>query len=727
MKYSVLALAVLSAFSMQAMAWESESFNGTYDTIHAGEGKQLLVTNGNTATSLDGKVVTEGIGYIQNGGTLILASDDASITTHGNFYVGGDIKGVDGGDLQNLTFNGGDMTLYDATLKVAGTYTHHSTGGYGAGYLCVENKSVFEATNFVADSYYSLKVSSQGVATINNLTAAGIVRNAAGGTLNIGESARIGHLWNMSTLNAENATVVLGTEDEAMLPHDYAGNLIELNNGEVYVFGNGIDRDGDKVANSVMKVGTLIVKGNAMNADAADLIVNNMTVEKTFDNQTGATLAVNDGRAEVNKLAGEQGSIVLTNAALSAATSSDFGSVEANQSAIEVGGGFYTFTALTGEGKTLTLTDLPNTEGVTINGKDGELIVGTNADSNDHFDSASEAADKLLEVVEGLEEKDKVVIAPGAVNDGLTGIIMADGTLGEKTVQANPAMEAFTSVSALMAFQWRHDMNDLTKRMGELRTSPEGVGAWVRVYGSEQEYGAQSVTAKNNSVQIGADVDVGMGWKVGAAFNYTDGQSSYDGGEADNKAYGIAAYGTWFAENGQFVDLIAKYSRLDTDFALNGMDGSYDNNAWSVSAEYGWHWKVADVAFVEPQVEVTYGQVIGDDFTTANGVSIEQDDFESLIGRVGLRSGFYFPDNKGVIYARASVLHDFKGEMDSTARHQTAHRDLKADLGGTWFEWGFGANFNVTPNTYAYVDLERTNGGEVVENWRYNAGIRHVF
>lgn len=93
MKYSVLALAVLSAFSMQAMAWESESFNGTYDTIYAGEGKQLLVTNGNTATSLDGKVVTEGIGYIQNGGTLILASDDASITTHGNFYVGGSIKG----------------------------------------------------------------------------------------------------------------------------------------------------------------------------------------------------------------------------------------------------------------------------------------------------------------------------------------------------------------------------------------------------------------------------------------------------------------------------------------------------------------------------------------------------------------------------------------------------------------------------------------------------------
>lgn len=49
------------------------------------------------------------------------------------------------------------------------------------------------------------------------------------------------------------------------------------------------------------------------------------------------------------------------------------------------------------------------------------------------------------------------------------------------------------------------------------------------------------------------------------------------------------------------------------------------------------------------------------------------------------------------------------------------------DLGDTWVEFGIGANFNWTPNTYTYVDLERTNGGEVKENWRWNIGLRHVF
>lgn len=40
---------------------------------------------------------------------------------------------------------------------------------------------------------------------------------------------------------------------------------------------------------------------------------------------------------------------------------------------------------------------------------------------------------------------------------------------------------------------------------------------------------------------------------------------------ADNTNYGLAVYGTWFVPCGAYIDLIAKYSRMDNDFALNGM------------------------------------------------------------------------------------------------------------------------------------------------------------
>ncbi|WP_302515361.1 autotransporter outer membrane beta-barrel domain-containing protein [uncultured Sutterella sp.] len=184
--------------------------------------------------------------------------------------------------------------------------------------------------------------------------------------------------------------------------------------------------------------------------------------------------------------------------------------------------------------------------------------------------------------------------------------------------------------------------------------------------------------------------DGGAGWKVGAAFSYTDGSATYDEGDADSKSYGLGIYGTWIAQNGQFVDLIAKYSRMSTDFALNGMTGDYDNNAYSVSAEVGWHLKLGEAAFIEPQAELTYGQVIGASFTTGNGVKVEQDDFDAFIGRVGVRTGFPFPENKDLVYLRASVLHDFEGESSAVASlisDRSVRSDIRDDLGGTWCEF----------------------------------------
>lgn len=52
---------------------------------------------------------------------------------------------------------------------------------------------------------------------------------------------------------------------------------------------------------------------------------------------------------------------------------------------------------------------------------------------------------------------------------------------------------------------------------------------------------------------------------------------------------------------------------------------------------------------------------------------------------------------------------------------------LEDDLGGTWYELGIGGNFNLTDRTYTYVDLEKTFAGPVVEDWRFNIGIRSVF
>ena len=395
---------------------------------------------------------------------------------------------------------------------------------------------------------------------------------------------------------------------------------------------------------------------------------------------------------------------------------------------------------LSGEGGTLNVATTAKDGAIVKTGKlkvkassgAQNLAVNLTGITADEVSDAQEAVESAAGAVTGEASASinkKIEIAEGAVNGAITADVTGD-EVGTVSQTENSKLSALNSVTAMGTMAWRHDMNDLTKRMGELRTSPEGIGSWVRLYGSEQEYGRQDVTTKSTSVQVGSDYDVGYGWKVGGAFTYTDGSSDYANGSSDNKAYGLAAYGSWLHEGGAFVDVIAKYSRLKSDFDMSVMSGTSKNNAYSASAEFGWYVPFANVAFVEPQAEITYGVVKGDDFTTSNGVAISQKDTKALIGRLGVRTGLHFNENKGVVYARASVLRDFKGESEFTASlvfDSSVRSTVKDDIGGTYYEMGIGANYKFADNAYTYVDFERQNGGDVKEKWRWNVGLRYVW
>ena len=358
---------------------------------------------------------------------------------------------------------------------------------------------------------------------------------------------------------------------------------------------------------------------------------------------------------------------------------------------------------------------------------------GITADDIVNAEEAMQALDDVVNVDNSATIIQKKVIAEGDINGAITQVTDTQGEVIEEVKQeVNQKLDGYSSIAALSAVQWRHENDTLQKRMGELRDSEGAIGAWARVYGSEQEYGAQSVTAKNTTVQVGADYDIGSGFKLGGAFSYTDGSSTFDMGESDAYMYGVALYGTWLADSGLFVDVIGKYSRLENEFTSGTMKGEFDNNAMSLAVETGWHYALNELGFVEPSVGVTYGRIMGDDFVAHNGVKIEQDDYDSLIGRLGVRSGFYFPEKKGNIYARVAVLHDFMGDMEATASKanaagvmQTTH--LKEDLGDTWVEYGIGANFNLSKTAYTFVDLEKTAGSDVKENWKWTVGARIAF
>ena len=356
----------------------------------------------------------------------------------------------------------------------------------------------------------------------------------------------------------------------------------------------------------------------------------------------------------------------------------------------------------------------------------GANVQVTGVTADDITDLDAEAAAILTHVGANIREGGTATIEGGDVLGEIEITTGANGVISIGSIGASDKVASLSDGQSIATMQWRHEMNDLTKRMGELRDSPAGIGAWARLYGSEQEYGKKNVTLRSTSVQVGADYQIGE-WTVGGAFSYTNGSVDYAQGSGDADTYGFAAYGSWFAQNGMFLDLIAKYSRLSNDFEIADMKGSIDNNAYSFSAEFGWRFDLAKTVFIEPQVELTYGRILGDNATASNNVRIEQEDFDSLLGRVGLRAGFKCPNDRGTVYFRVSGVHDFKGESDVRYSSSKASTTVHDDIGGSWVEYALGANVNITPSTYTYVDLERTSGSDVKENWRWNIGLRTVF
>ena len=80
-------------------------------------------------------------------------------------------------------------------------------------------------------------------------------------------------------------------------------------------------------------------------------------------------------------------------------------------------------------------------------------------------------------------------------------------------------------------------------------------------------------------------------------------------------------------------------------------------------------------------------------------------------------------------YVKASVLHDFIGDMDSkfTSMITGTSVNLSDNFGDTWVEYGVGGSFAFTDRANGYAEFERTSGGSLDENWRFNVGFRYTF
>lgn len=380
---------------------------------------------------------------------------------------------------------------------------------------------------------------------------------------------------------------------------------------------------------------------------------------------------------------------------------------------------------------TVWIGEVSNTDGSTPS----MTVKYTGITADDLSDVAADMkslADQTIKVGEdGTGTQDAVDqtfnVDEGNIRGAVTSGYDANGNLSTHQAK-NAKLTDYGALNSMTFVQWRNEINHLTKRLGDIRASESNIGAWARVYGGESQWKSNSeIEMDHTTIQVGADYRINNHWIVGGAFSYTDSDADLVKGQAKGDSYSLAAYATYLADGGSYLDLIARYGYLDNELTSGNMSVDTKSNAFSLSVETGHMFRIMEQAYIEPQIEVTYGFISGDDATASNGVRLDQDDFQSLITRVGVRTGFEFPEKAGTIYAMLSYSYDFLGDADGTASQGGLREALNEDLGGGWVSYGIGAQFKLGDNAFAYGELERTSGGEIDNPYLFNVGFRWNF
>lgn len=365
---------------------------------------------------------------------------------------------------------------------------------------------------------------------------------------------------------------------------------------------------------------------------------------------------------------------------------------------------------------------------VGFSGINADDLVGNNVNLQEAF---NQLANKVTVTTGDVEET--YFAQEGAVVGEITAVESKDGKMEISQEKSSNTVAGLRDLATINYLSWKQEMGSLTQRMGELRNSSAEHGVWARVYGGKVENGSR-YDNEYQTYQVGYDKkysvnngNVFLGYLV----SYTDGETNYELGNGENYSVGAGMYATWVNNNGHYVDVLYKVSRLNNKFDVNGRGnnlnskGEYDTYGISLSGEYGKRFDLTEKWFIEPNVGMHFGRLGDETYTTNSGIEVSQDSIYTAEGRIGTSVGYKF--GNGNVYARAHAVKEFAGDIDSSYTANGVTVKESEDLSDTWAEFGVGVNYRFAENVNVYLDLEKSGDAAVDTEWQANLGFRWEF
>lgn len=689
----------------------------------------------------------KGIGLVASGKTITGGNAPAFLSTR---------------DYDKVTNNGNIWVLAD---RIEDT----DLGQYAAGIVASGGKTGINAK----DGIIYVHSNNNGIET-NYEAAKGMAADASSGTKT--------SITNSGTIYVEGGTGMLATSNPktASAPSSKKGSVI-TNEGTIHIInsGFGMSLGGNNASGVEMtNKGTIIASGkNAYGITASDATDGTVTNEGTIIATDGA-IAISSGRwnkdvdfrliltgnSHVEGVIelGKGSELTVENLAraetivLSSVTPEKANALnDATCEGCNVG-------SVTVKNSNLTIRSSDESQTLKI----GLIETKENGSTTFEFNSVG-SKDKLLLDVDTVGEKAAVKfnytgtvsdkLASGSVKaealfDGISlgdnatpeRITTSDGLWGGASVHEKKGDEitstysgpsslitSTTDLALMNGLVWRSQLTNLSDRMGTLRTMPQAAGAWARYNNGRHD--GRGLEYDYSTIEVGFDAPVSSNFLVGVSFDYTIGDTDLNAGSADNDVYTVGLYGTYYGDNGGFVDLMAKIGRIDNEYTVSntaGLEkGDYMMTGAIVGVEAGHRFDLAHNMFVEPQVQLSYSWLRATDYST-NIRSVDFETIESLVARVGVMGGMKFAENRGAAYLKASYNHDFLGNVDAAMYAVNGSGNsakISDELDDNWAEVSLGVSYSVTDTLNTFLDVGTGFGGDIDQKWRINFGARYAF
>ncbi|EIO0453526.1 autotransporter outer membrane beta-barrel domain-containing protein, partial [Salmonella enterica] len=280
------------------------------------------------------------------------------------------------------------------------------------------------------------------------------------------------------------------------------------------------------------------------------------------------------------------------------------------------------------------------------------------------------------------------------------------------------------------------EVNNLNKRMGDLRDTNGDAGAWARIMsGAGSADGGYSDNYTH--VQVGFDkkheLD-GVDLFTGVTMTYTDSSADSHAFSGKTKSVGGGLYASALFESGAYIDLIGKYIHHDNDYTGNfaGLGTKhYNTHSWYAGAETGYRYHLTEDTFIEPQAELVYGAVSGKTFRWKDGdmdLSMKNRDFSPLIGRTGIELGKTFSGKDWSVTARAgtSWQFDLLNNGETVLRDASGEKRIKGEKDSRML-FNVGMNAQIKDNMRFGLEFEKSAFGKYNVDNAVNANFRYMF